>query len=121
MRCQRALASAHAKHVSLRRLLSATAHASTSLFDACHACWCAISPCAQFGALIQTVRNNQRDADRLRLIRNELVSYSVTCEQVAALLREIEFHDAKADAAAELYAGCVDREHYEARVITAGL
>ena len=72
----------------------------------------------EFGALVNLVRSNQRDSDRLRIIRNELVSYTVTCSQVAQLIKEIEFQDAKAEAAAELYSGTIDREQFESLVLT---
>ena len=72
----------------------------------------------EFGALVNLVRSNQRDSDRLRIIRNELVSYTVTCSQVAQLIKEIEFQDAKAEAAAELFSGIIDREQFESLVLT---
>ncbi|KAL1511055.1 hypothetical protein AB1Y20_005879 [Prymnesium parvum] len=73
----------------------------------------------EFGALVVLIRNNQRDSDRLRIIRNELVSYCFTCAQAAALLKEIEFQDAKAEAAVRLFSGLVDREQFDSVVLNA--
>lgn len=72
-----------------------------------------------FEALLTLVRNHQRDADRLRILRNQLVSYRFLSTQAAALIKEIAFQDAKADAAETLYTGIADQDQFEAKVLEA--
>ena len=57
---------------------------------------------------LQMVRSNQRDNDRLRIIRNLTFSYSFTAAQAAAFVAEFEFTEAKQEACVLLHAALSD-------------
>ena len=52
-------------------------------------------PESEHAQQLQMVRSNQRDNDRLRIIRNLTFSYSLTAAQAAAFVAEFEFTEAK--------------------------
>lgn len=57
---------------------------------------------------LQMVRSNQRDNDRLRIIRNLTFSYSISSAQAAAFVAEFEFTEAKQEACVLLHAALSD-------------
>ena len=67
----------------------------------------------EFASTRQQVQNHQRDADRLRLLKNLVISYTLSCAQAKALVEELQFTEGKVDAAVLLHAGTHDPEQYE--------
>ena len=63
---------------------------------------------------LQMVRSNQRDNDRLRIIRNLTFSYSFTAAQAAAFVAEFEFTEAKHEACVLLHAALSDADNFDA-------
>ena len=59
---------------------------------------------------LQMVRFNQRDNDRLRIIRNLTFSYSFTSAQAAAFVAEFECTEAKQEACVLLHAALSDAD-----------
>lgn len=67
----------------------------------------------EFSSIVQQVRNNQRDADRLRLLKNLVLSYTVSCVQAKAFVEELEFTEGKVEVAVLLHPATHDGERYE--------
>mmetsp|Transcript_48723 Transcript_48723/g.104011 ORF Transcript_48723/g.104011 Transcript_48723/m.104011 type:complete len:161 (+) Transcript_48723:203-685(+) len=79
-------------------------------------------PQAEAAALSQQVRApGTKDKDRLRLIRNTAVSYTLTCTQISNLITALEFSDARVALAAELFGQASDPHEYETVVLAVAL
>lgn len=49
----------------------------------------------------------------MRLLRNLILSYTMSCEQAKAFAEEVEFTEAKVEVAVLLFAATHDRERYD--------